>query len=527
MTYNARYADFINDKHNFFSEVNSIAEANAKVDEKKYTFLSDNKTLIEQEFMLLYSYLQEQEDKRQEFWLYCYYCCEMLLAYYEAYGNSAKIKEYTRLKVQITQRCEAPVLPSKKTANDSFIKMLGKKLADDVSDLVQTPLHISKIRSKIGFLNIWRIYWIFLRLTLKQSFLLARDTHLIDKLGDLLGRKIDVDGIISVMDAPADICRVLSVGLFAARFILNAGMVLKHTLVPSKQEKDKPMAQRFVGEIKVRLPDLVNEVWGLVNFCCNFPEFFHLSSAAAGGITIAFLCMDVGIIMYRRHFAEKDYLTKKSQFLSELAYYQTQLSSTDDPTERLKLEEQYKLTMGLLTELEITWKGKNAAYLFNATAAMLLVAGFSASMAIGILFSSVVIASTILVIASYAVCLFGVAMYMSADAFGRYREKTARLEQAKLENQNIKGILAEQQAARREFIFTIVENAIVPGFLLATLAVCPPAGAVFAAMYLLYKLCDSYFTHRANNKRQLSKNPVADSLPEEAEPPANNSACFC
>ena len=521
MTYLDQYTDFINDKRSFFSEVKSTAEANTKVDEKNYNFLANNKKLIEQEFNNLFSYLQKQEEKRQEFWLYCYYCCEMMLAYYEAYGNSAKIKEYSRLKIQISQRCETRELPNKKAPNNSFIKMMGKRIGEDLVDLVETPLHISKIRAKIGFINIWRIYWIFLRLTLKQSLLLAKDTHLIDKLSQLLGRKIDVDNIIKVMEAPADIFRVLSVGLFAARFILIAGTVLKHTFAPSKMEKDMPMSERFFGNLWDKFPDLANEIWGLVNLATNFPEIVHLSAGAAGGITIAFLCFDVGLIMFRRHLAEKDYLTKKSQYLTEITYFQNVLARTTDPDERLKLEEQIKVTQALLTEHEITWKAKNATYLFNATAAMLLVAGFSASMALSILFSTVVFASAILVIASYAVCTFGVAMYMSADSFGKYREKSLRLEQAKLENQNIQGALAEYQAARKEFIFTVVENALVPGFLIASLAICPPAAVVFMAAYLLTKLIISVLQHNATNRQQPQP-----AIAVEEEPRDNSCLCF-
>ncbi len=94
MVYSARYKSFSKDKQSFFSDVHTADDAKGRANEKDYRFLADNRLLIEQEFNQLFACLKKQGTDRQDFWLYCYYCCIMLQNYYAAYDKKNKAQEY-------------------------------------------------------------------------------------------------------------------------------------------------------------------------------------------------------------------------------------------------------------------------------------------------------------------------------------------------------------------------------------------------------------------------------------------------
>lgn len=490
----APYTDFIKDKRNFFSTSHSIQKINETVSKKNYQFLSNNKKLIEQEFQLLFASLRQNGEQRQEFWFYCYYCCDMLKTYHQAYATYAKVEEYEQLMQQIKQRCEPEELRKKRREKENFLEMLANKFANDLAEIADITLHASKLRSKIGLLNVYRIYWIFCRLTLTTGFAIARDAHLIDELNRLFDLQINVDNIIQTMEAPNAILRVFSVGFFAARFMINAGMLVKHVLVPSKKEQSKSMTERFTSELWKRHADLLNDiVWGTVNGLSNYAEVFHISAPVAGWLTAGFLLFDVSLLLWRRKLLEDDYLLKKAELRADLRYWQDRLEKDGSPASKAH----YKVVLEQLTELEITWNSTSSTYLFNVAAACCLALGFSASM---------LLTPAIFVMASYALCSIGVAMYLSADTFGRFRESSLRLEQANVDNAgesnekntliNYKNTLADYEANRNEFIYTMVKNIVLPGLLITTLAVCWQAALVMTAMYLLSELLRTYLKHR-------------------------------
>lgn len=502
MTYAAQYNDFIKDKRSFFSTPHTTQEIFESVSQKDHKFLSVNKALIEQEFNLLFASLKKQAEVQDKFWFYCYYCCTMLRAYNQNYANYAKVEEYERLMRQIKLRCEQDVVAKKRRLyKESFIEMLANKLASDLADMADAFLHVTKMRSRVGLYNVYRIYWTFCRLTLTSAFALARDSHLIDELNRLLGTQVDADKIIKTLEAPNNILRAFSVGFFAARFIMNAGMLLKHTLAPSKNESSKSMLERFSSELWKRHPDFLNDlVWGSVNGLSNYAEVFHISAPVAGWLTAGFLVFDVCLLLYRRKLLQDEFWLKQAQLRDELRYWQDLLDK--DPT-TADAHAHCKLILDQLTELEITWTGTSATYFFNVAAAGLLATGFTLSMLLTGGF----------VVASYAICMVGVAMYLSADAFGRYREASLRLGQAEIDNVDTKAILADYEKVRDDFIYTMVKQIIFPGLLVATLAICWEAALVMTAVYMLYELWRSYQKHSDS-----SPGPLPVFRPEDEEP---------
>ncbi|STX30242.1 coiled-coil protein [Legionella beliardensis] len=505
MTFPKQSKAFRTDGYTFFQTIpgqiskDSMEMVERLANEKDFKTLSENQMLIEQKFLHLYQVLSTDKARRDEFWLLCYYYCLMLENYYIAYDQPAKVEQYQKLRHQIWLELEKrrgiihPEEPS-----PSFIAELGKQLKDGVSDLAGCAIHTSKLRNHIALYNVYRIYWIFCRLTLTHSLRhIAQNTNWLEQLSQLLSRPVDSEHIIKQLETFGEVFRGLSVGFFAARFLINAAMVLKHTIAPSLDEEDEVKGlkawARFKKEMSKRHVEFLNDItWGVVNGVTNYADFFHLSAAAAGWITAGFLVFDVALMLWRHHLAKQDYLLKKAEYEADLKHYKQLLDEaikSHDEQKIALLQAQCDLTEELQKELEIKWQATSATLYFNTSAALLLAAGFSASMIVG---------SPVLIPVAYAACTIAVAMYLSASAYNEYKEKELRFTQAQVSNASSEDIAKarkEYEAARNEFIFTMVKNIVLPSLMVATFAICWEAALVLAAVYLTYEVWRAYQKH--------------------------------
>ncbi|KTD18780.1 coiled-coil protein [Legionella lansingensis] len=521
--YENQYKDFLDDKNAFFRGMKKISQDSSSTNKKgvlnlssegfdsgegrgtdkfefarqmarehDYGFLATNKLLIEKEFNQLFATLKQKGIENDEFRFYCYYCCLMLKLYYEAYRQQSKIDEYNGLLNDLEMLCTEGRLPVAATNHDGFFTALGKKLAADIADLIDTPKKLSKLRDKVGIYNLNRIYWYFCRTTIKNSLLLARDLKWLEKLGNVLGKNIDVDNVIHILEKPNGVLRFLSVGFFAIRFIMNAGMVLKHVRYASEKERQLDWKKRFTNEVYKRHASFLNDiVWGTVNCVTNYNEFFGISAPVAGWIVAGFLLFDVCLILWRQHLEKQEYLTKRSQYLKEMGDIE------HDPA----AHEHYVVLVEQLRQLDLSWDASNATYWFNASAAFLLMAGFSASM---------VFTAPVMVLACYMVCTFAVAMYLSDGAYKEYKEKSLILEYAQLTNQGEDAALKQYQNARNELAFTLTKNTVMPALLIGTFAVCWEAAVLLAVAYTGYELYRSYSKHcQARMESSLEENELS------------------
>lgn len=242
MVYSSQNAAFSRDKQQFFSRVPSgsvndkISSIDNRVQNIGYTFLLENQNALETEFTELFAILQKEKGNNKEaFWLYCYYCASLLEAFYKAYSQQSKEEEYQGIKKQIKARLNNEI---KDVAEEElFIQVLHQKFADSIKSLTSIPFHLSQIRDNVAYANLCRIYWLFCRLTLTQGLNLAKDLKLIDKLDVILGTHTDVDKIISIFQAPIGVINYFSVGFFLARFIIDGGLLIRHTFFPTELEK--------------------------------------------------------------------------------------------------------------------------------------------------------------------------------------------------------------------------------------------------------------------------------------------------
>ena len=505
MTIFEGYKSFYTDKQGFFSQVNSINGADARVsnDEHNYRFLADNRVLIEQEFNQMFTSLKKNGTDRDEFWLYCYYCSKMLERYYAANLNAGndpenqpqQVKDYQEWSDLLRHRYLYKAFP----AEPVDLRTLQTKIATDLGKLVSTPKHTSKINDWLGFVNIYRILCVFSRLATKQSLLFARELQWFDKLEQLIGRHTDVDGMVSVINSPAPIFNALSVAFFAARFIVNSGVILKHTFAPSEAEEILSMSERFCQEVNKLHCVLLNDVvWGTINGLTNYAAYFNMSGPVANGLTAGFLVFDVSLLLYRRHLAEQEYKLKRAQYEGEKIHYNALMSKPEATLDEMKrYQKHYNMLEEQIKQLDITWQTTCAKNAFNVAAAAMLMGGFSASL---------LMALPAAVTVSYFVCTIAVAMYLTADIYGNYKEKSLIFEQCERESRKGIQALQEVEAARNDFIFAMVKNTVMPLLIVTTFAVCWEAALLLSALYIGYENCSGYF------KKPSQKAPEPDEV---------------
>ncbi len=504
MGYAKQNEAFISNKNQFFTQLHAkhnlhmstqIAEADELVKAIDYRFLLQNQLTLEAEFTQIFAVLKKQKDKNNEaFWLYCYYSASLLETFYTSYSQKAKEQHYQQLKEQIKKRLEQG---SQKEAEARFIDSLQNSFLEGFRNLMKAPFHLSLLRDYVAYSNLCRLYWVFCRLTITNGLALANALQFIDKIDAVLGTHTDVDKIISVFQAPNGVLNYFSVGLFLARFIIDAGLLIRHTFFPTEAEKNSKATafERFKYELYKRHCNFANDlVWATVNFLTNFNHITNIPGPVAGAVTAVFLGFDVSMLLYKLHLAKQEYLVKKAQYLQEIKNHTNATSSME-----LSAEERLQHVAMLnqqLTELEINWQTKKATFCFAAAAAALLMFGFSAAL---------IFSPPGIIVASFFICHLGIVMYFSTAAYGKYTEKSLYLQHAELNDENLAVAGKEFEIARNDFIFTMVKNTVIPMVLITTFAICWPAAVALTAVYLGYELYHAFDQHKGNEEvKQLA-----------------------
>lgn len=490
MVYSDQSSAFRTDKNQFFAQLSSVKEidmsisnAEAQAKDKDHQFLLSNQKSIESEFQHLFNVLRKQKSQNnEEFWLYCYYCASLLEAFYSAYSQQAKATEYASLKKQIINRLKNT---HAKPDEEGFIDSVFRKFKNGIVNASTSPAHISQFRDNVAYTNLCRLYWVFCRLTLVQGFNVARDLQLIEKLDILLGTHTDIDKIISTLQAPNPVINIFSVALFLNRLLIEGGLLIKHTFFPTEKEKSSTALERFKHEIYKRHCSMANDfVWGTVNFLTNFNHISKIPSPITGYITATFLIFDIALILHRVNLAKQEYLAKKSQYVKEREDYNNPLLFPHLSTEQRK--NHIEMLDLQLMQLEIEFRTKENTLHFAAVAASLLFMGFTAS---------ILLTPAAAILAAYFVCHIAVAMYLSTDSFSQFNNKQLLLEQAQLTDKNLPIALKEYEAARNDFIFTMIKNIVIPAVLIVSFALYWPVAIALTAAYVGYELFHSYQQH--------------------------------
>lgn len=424
-----------------------------------FVFLSNHRSTIEHEFNELYASLKKLENKaiNREYWLFCYQTCYMLKTYYDTYSPE-KAAEYSALLTLIERESEGKQSPPSKHLS------LVEKIHRDLDYLIKLPFSSLKIRNALGNASAYRLSSRFTLLTLKEMLLIARQFQLLDMLEKILGRHIN----ISILDAPLGIYNALSVGIFAARFVMNSLMLIKHVFFPVELEKALPMVERLYGEVGKRHYHLLNDgIWSTVNGLTNYA---HLSSNYAGSLLLGFLVFDGLLLSFELYLLEEEYAIKKREY--ELYRDPLTQGSTD-----------WIMVNAQIEQLERSTENTRMALRFYIGAAISLFSSFSLAL---------LLAPAVLVPFCYLAGNIAIAMYLSGGAYGVYKEKCLILKQEeKIHSLHVDDARENVQDAWEDLRFIMIKNTVAPFIILGAYTINFPAAVILTLAYMAYESgCD-------------------------------------
>lgn len=434
-----------------------ILEIASKRGHNGFHFVAEHLLLIEQQFADLYASLPKEGNERQEFWLYCYFCCVTLENYYldDAYPDPAKAKKYRDLGKKIEHKCETGEFHSG-VDEAQVVSDAGKAIVAGLNYMADTVQHTTAIRGWLGFVNLYRILFLFSRLTIKQGLIFLNQQKWLDNLGRLLNRNIDVNALISMINSPTSIFNALSVGIFEIRLLIILCEALKHVVwADTEKEASRTKTERLYHEIFVRIVDFYNDIaWATVNTLCNYG---YLAGPVADWLTAGFLVLDAVALFVRLGLAYNDYNFKKEQYDHERALV---IEFTDIE----KRDKHLSVLDGKVEQLKIDWQAKQAELLFTAAGALLLASGFSATL---------LLAGPAAAVVGFVSCTLAVAMYISSGKYGEYTR-------ASLTNTDV-------DEAYSAFAWSMAKNSVMPFVMVTAFAVYWPAALVLAASYIAYE----------------------------------------
>lgn len=468
---------------------------------------ADDAALLERREQLTKALERNDEQRKQlnEPWLRClYYACLLLMSArgygYNEDGQVANYKQDIKYLCLSYQRIE----PAGKNTDT------WQQILNDLDELASTPEHISKIRGWVGLANAYRLLFVFNRLMWQQSVTLARELQWFNKL-ETMGLAFNLERL-NVFN---HLFNILSVALFASRFLMSVLMVLKHTFVPTKAEMGLDASQRFWDELNKRHWGMVNDlVWALINGLSNFAVYLHIAAPVANWLLAGFLVFDVLWMGWRLYQEEQLYFAKKAQYTKESSKLLYVLGACEQkledanltPQECAELEEQLQqlknqrmVLKEQLQQLEINRCETNWTTLFNFAAALLLMAGFSAV---------IILSIPAIVPICFLFCTIAVAMYLSADQFGAYMKARLVYQQDK-KNNLVSASTDATQAAWNMFVMSMVKTTVMPVLIVGVFAVCWPAALTLTLLYIAYECGRGYFNQPAKPVDALPA-PVVD-----------------
>ncbi len=473
MSYRDQYQVFLTDKQAGLFTI------------QNYAFLANhrNRSLILQEFNHLSEILKEMGGFHPDVWRRFYYYCGLLNQYYLSHDEPEKAAECQRKAAASTFRnSPAPIENEQSILNNAY-KFLG---------IENEPNALGKAYKLFGNANMQRLEYAFGRVTTKQAWMLANNLQWVED-------NFDVPDMVSVIDAPAPVFNALSLGLFACRFSINISQIIKHTWFPTPEEDDGSLSacERFCEEVYDRQYHLLNDiVWFSVNLFCNYNAFWKLSDLFAGELTAIFLVFDALWLVWSRHLIEETYLIKKEQYEDEINQHTAQLEAlgVDDDAQllMLKLTAEIRLLDLQLIELEKEWQKNSANYEFSIAAAAVFTTGYSATL---------LFAAPAAIVFSWLMCTVAVAMYLSADEWASYRQKSYCLDIYQTTKAQ-----DELDEARNAFICAMLKNILVPLLVTTCFALCWQVAAAGAVIYL----CNCLLSEPSNPSLPAAAGAVND-----------------
>lgn len=315
---------------------------------------------------------------------------------------------------------------------DSINKTLRKSLA--------TSLDVA------GWASGERLRTRFSIATLKVSLDMARECRLLNNVEWLMGKQLN----IAILDSPIGIYNALSVGIFAARLLINAIDIAHRMIIPEQIDLDNHLTSTdiFWQEIDKKQYFIVNDsVWGIVNALCNYAAFFGIPLYLPNILMVAFTGFDIFWLNQTLKKLDKGYEAKIKAAIDQ--------GASDEAVNALRKEHEVNRT----------------PFLFYMTGSSLMLNSF----VLGFLFLPPSYLPVCLL-----VCNMSIAMYFCSSEFTDFYLKY------KVDNPT-----PEQQAATNEALYNLgcalTKKTVMPLLLIGLFTTSATAAVVLTAAYIAWE----------------------------------------
>ncbi|WP_412754227.1 hypothetical protein [Legionella donaldsonii] len=418
--------------------------------------------------------------------------CDLMILYYQCNYDEATLNDLQKKKAEIVS-FKTPSASSKSKEGKKAVPLssfLRNKVSDTVSDYKASLTDSAKFRDNISNLNNNRIYWIYCHGMINNAIVLLQKSGIPDylkRVNATFGHHYSMDDFVKALDKPQQVLYVLSVSIYALRFIINLVTVTKRVM-DAESGNDLSGKKVLKQELEKSGFSMLNDsVWGTVNLLTNYNKLFHISVAAADKITVAFLVFDVALIL-------ASWLFEKAKYNHRIAELEEQ-QTTGLP----KSVQQLAVINRQIDILNDEWAAQTSYYAFNVIAASAVVAGFGATLIFTGGLSLAYLA---------ALSMLGTAMYVSADDYKTYKNSTIAIQRelvnGKLVDDTIHQELLiqlkkESSDAYSNFWKGLFYNTTGPAFFITAAAVSWPVALLMTAAYLFYQIDNSHKESMAEN----------------------------
>ncbi len=368
----------------------------------------------------------------------------------EIAGNSAEEKIYAE-KIAAHNRSSQPTAPG---ANGLARQSALHRFKSDMLCVLSIPYHVSDIITVLSVINLYRLLTVFARMSLKTCLDLGSQISVpadsnISWIGPLQP---------SALDIPKACLNFLSVFLFAARLAAHMSMIIKHTLFGQPGEQVIDCSARAWREFSTRMAHMMNDtVWVLVNLLTNYKDYWGMSDPFSNHLMAMGLVWDFSWLAIHFYREELDWAEEKTLLES--------LKTTSSPINLDDGEQAFiELQLNMLVDIQLELRAK---YMFMIAAGLLILGAYLVILAaISPLCSAL----------AFSICVFGFAMYGSAEYFAGW----ARARYGQLSIQN------EESDLSAKFRQTFA-NLVLPPFIgMALLSLGWQFAAVGAVIALAY-----------------------------------------
>lgn len=431
-----------------------------------------------------------ENDRNNEAIQYMAELCDLMIDYYQLDYVRVKLNDLQNKKKEIDS-FRNPVSETSKTnvplTTSSF---LGNKLASSFSGLSGSFSSSSQLRSNLSLLNAYRIYWIYCRGLVKQLVPFLQANGFADYLARLNlkeGPQYSPNDFLKMLEKPQQTLYVLSVSIYALRFMINLVTMTKH-IIEAQLGNELSSEQVLIQEMEKRGFSMLNDaVWGTVNLLTNYNKQFHISDIAANNATLVFLSFDAALLTAQWLFEARQYKHR----VSELEGERNLLTLSSQPAQLAVVQRQ-------LDMLNDEWKSQSAYYAVNILAASFIVAGFGASLVLSGGLGLAVLS------------MVGNALYATADEYKNYAKSTIAIQRETVngviedneEHRSLMKQLTNQSSqAYTEFWKRLAYNTAGPAFVITTAAFSWPLALLVTAAYMTYQIDNTYKKSASDGKQ--------------------------